>query len=107
VTARRWTCGAAAAVALADLAQVVALPWAPNHAAALAGAALYTVLAVLVGRANRPATWVLLAMPAVPLTTLAAWAGGLPVPVTPGGPMVGVLALQLAAASGAAALLRR
>ena len=101
------TCGAALAVTVADLAQVVLRPWVPKHAAALAAAALYLVLAGLVARGSRRAAWVLVAMPAVPLTTLAAWGAGLPVPVTPDGAMVGVLSLQLAAASGAAALLRR
>jgi hypothetical protein len=105
----RWVvCGAAAAVALLDLAQVALLDWRPKHWGSLGGAALYAVIAA---GAARDAAWAdLLAVliPLIPLSVLTATLLGASLPVVPDREMVGILMFQLVAAgAGALRLLAR
>lgn len=106
VPVRAFAVSAAAIVAL-DLAQPLVLGWQPGHVAALGGAALYAVLGISALRGSRVALWIGLAMPAVPLSVVAAWAVGLELPVRPHAPMVAVLGVQLVAAGAAAWCLRK
>ncbi|MCB9697135.1 MAG: hypothetical protein H6738_10180 [Alphaproteobacteria bacterium] len=95
---RRWAAGLAWTVAAMDLAQVLLLDWRPKHWGALAGAGLYVLLGVGALRGVPAALLILAAMPLVPLTTLALWAGGVALPVEPDAGMIGVLVVQLGTA---------
>ena len=85
-------------IAVIDASQPLMHVWIPKYYGALAGAVLYLAFAIGIYRRVAMARWAVVAMPVIPLTTLALWAAGVPLPIAPDASMIGVLALQLAAA---------
>ena len=85
-------------IAVADLVQPLVLPWAPKLVGAILGGLFYASAAVLIHRSVRPMGFAVAALPVIPLTVLALTALGVALPVDPDSAMVGILALQLAAA---------
>ena len=107
VRSHRMAASVCALIAVADLVQPFLLPWAPKLVGAVLGGAFYAIAAVLLARGVRWVAWPVILLPVVPITTLALWAAGATLPVTPDLPMVGVLGLQLAAAATCAAWMRQ
>lgn len=95
---RRLLVAVLIAIVVADLAQPATLPWRPKFYAALGGAAIYATCAWGIARHWRPALWVVIAMPVIPVTVLVLHVAGVAVPASPDAAMVAVLVLQLAAA---------
>lgn len=71
------------------------------------GAVLYALIAIGARSDRRLAAWAALLVPVLPLTIIARWLAGAPVPAAPDLPMLAVAAVQLVAAALAAVTLWR
>ena len=106
---RVWTALAlvATVIVACDWVQPLVLEWKPKLYGALAGGLLYGVVAVGAWKRQRWAAGVALGIPVLPVSILALRAAGVDLPVTPDAAMIGILAIQLVAATlGAVALTR-
>lgn len=90
-----------------DLAQPLLLSWVPKHLGAVMGGLLYLGAAAGIRASWWPASLVVALLPVVPVTVLTLWSAGLPLPVEPDRPMVGIAVLQLIASGLAAPIVGR
>jgi hypothetical protein len=97
---------AAGLVALCDAVQPLVLEWKPKLWGAMGGALLYAVIAMGAWRERRAAAVAAMVVPVLPISILAATLAGVEVPARPDAAMIGILAIQLVAATLGAVALR-
>ncbi len=101
---RAWVVGACVLIAALDGVQPVVRAWEPRLLGAVAGMGIYVACALGVRRGRLWALWIVRLLPLLPLALIGAYVLGVGAPVAPDRWMVGIFAVQVAAAAGAWAL---